>query len=71
VFGPLYGKFREAVELVECGGAFTVGREGAALYDLVYDRTMRESSALVCREYVQENRGAASVILESKNFLRS
>jgi 3-deoxy-D-manno-octulosonic-acid transferase len=68
VFGPSYGKFREAVELVECGGAFPVDREGTALSELAYDSAMREKSALVCREYVQENRGATSVILESNSL---
>lgn len=68
VFGPSYGKFREAVELVERGGAFPVDREGSALNELAYDSVMREKSALVCREYVEENRGATSVILESNSL---
>jgi 3-deoxy-D-manno-octulosonic-acid transferase len=71
VFGPSYGKFREAVELAERGGAFPVDSEGAALSALAYDSTMRENSALVCREYVQENRGATSVILGGTSVVRS
>lgn len=66
-FGPRYHKFREAVELVQLGGVFSVttseeliSATGRMLAD---QREYRHVSDL-CRDYVDKNRGATAKIMQ-------
>lgn len=67
LFGPNYGKFREARELIARKGAFSI--ENQEQYDSLTDRLM--SDAAFCGEsgklagsYVEANAGATRTILE-------
>lgn len=65
VFGPNYKRFREARELVACGGGFSVGNDGeleAVMHNLLQNY---RSAGSVAREYVHKNTGATALILES------
>jgi 3-deoxy-D-manno-octulosonic-acid transferase len=66
IFGPNYGKFREAVDLIDAGGAFSIenaeqlnNRTGELLED---DHT-RQKSSDICSNYVRDKKGATGVIL--------
>jgi len=67
IFGPNYGKFREAVELVELGGAFPVNDQ-KALEDicnkLLNDEETYRHAAGVCKDYVARKCGATEIILQ-------
>lgn len=61
VFGPNYGKFKEATDLLRLGGAVSV--KSATELHSVFDAYMNTQSALlqggeICRNYVQSNLGA-------------
>ncbi len=66
IFGPVYHKFREAKELIEKCGAFSVSGD-AALIELVQrlinDRQFYQKSATAAGDYVQANRGATEKIM--------
>ncbi len=67
VFGPVYEKFVEAVELVDLGGAFCV--ENAleleeTLQWLLENATDYEKAAKASRDYVYANRGATQKIMD-------
>ncbi|MDR1813924.1 MAG: 3-deoxy-D-manno-octulosonic acid transferase [Tannerella sp.] len=68
VFGPKYQKFREARELLACGGAFTTD-SAAAFNDcidrLVTDSELRLSSGKEAGNFVNHNAGATGRIVES------
>jgi 3-deoxy-D-manno-octulosonic-acid transferase len=66
-FGPRYHKFREAVELVQLGGVFSVttteeliSATGRMLADTVEYRHVSD----LCRDYVEKNRGATAKIMQ-------
>ena len=66
VFGPKYDKFSEAIELIEKGGAFDV--DGALelekqLCELLEDKKFYEDACKVSGEYVKNNAGATSTII--------
>ncbi|MEI6455898.1 MAG: glycosyltransferase N-terminal domain-containing protein [bacterium] len=66
LFGPNYKKFREAVELIPPGGASSVKttRElGESLTRLFSDKDYYRRASDVCRKYVEDNRGATSLII--------
>ncbi len=69
VFGPNYQKFKEARDLIELGGAFSVNNsvsEVSSLFDSLFaEGNFYDNSSLVCREYVQKNLGATDNILKS------
>lgn len=65
IFGPVYEKFREARELVEREGAFSISN--ALELEHILDRFFQDEDALqkaseICRDYVYENRGATEKI---------
>ncbi len=65
IFGPRYEKFREASDLIDCGGAFSVKDAKEAevkITQLLTNESMREESASACLEYVNKNTGATSRI---------
>ncbi|MDP3452676.1 MAG: glycosyltransferase N-terminal domain-containing protein [Bacteroidales bacterium] len=68
IFGPRYTKFREAKELLTLGGAYCVESESEIsqiLYKLIDNSAFRKESSVICSDYVNKNRGATEVILNS------
>jgi 3-deoxy-D-manno-octulosonic-acid transferase len=65
VFGPNYGKFQEAVDLVESGGAFPINdyRSLKKQFDNLLDKIETNEAGPISREYVQKNQGATNIIL--------
>ncbi len=65
-FGPNYHRFQEAVDLVERGGAFAVNdRQGLVegIRRFVDDEPGRQAVGRLCREYVEEKRGATDRVM--------
>lgn len=66
-FGPEYGKFAEANDLVRAGGAFPV-RDDAALQHqldaLLNDPGLLEKASATCSHYVQQKQGATALIMD-------
>lgn len=75
IFGPVFEKYREALQLVESGGGFSVDSAlelEELLTKLINDEQERKNSGRKAREYVINNAGAtASVIsfIERNGFL--
>jgi 3-deoxy-D-manno-octulosonic-acid transferase len=66
IFGPAYHKFKEAVDLIELGGAFTVKNEQEFITifgKLNSDREFYDRASAICKAYVKENCGATESIL--------
>ncbi len=66
LFGPNYHKFREAVELIAQGGAFSFGNEQeflAAALSLLTDESRRKAAAQIARQYVKSREGATRLTL--------
>lgn len=67
LFGPNYQKFREAVELIAQGGAFSFGDEKeflASALPLLSDEPQREAAAQIARQYVESREGATRLTLD-------
>jgi 3-deoxy-D-manno-octulosonic-acid transferase len=66
LFGPEYRKFKEAVDLVEKGAAFSVKNEDELLgrMDYLKDDTIRIACSGIAKGYVLENAGATQKILD-------
>ncbi len=65
-FGPRYGKFGEAVELVSRGGAFPVDDAETLkhkFFVFLSDPQQRKKVADICRNYVEEAQGATEIIM--------
>lgn len=68
IFGPNYRKFREAVQLIDCGGAFSIadGDElNLILTELLTEQKKCLKSGDESRNYVIANTGASKQILEN------
>lgn len=66
IFGPVYEKFREARELINAGGAFSI--KNAPELETLMDRFFEREELLISAgkragDYVQQNRGATKVIM--------
>ena len=67
IFGPVYEKFVEAIQLVDAGGAFSITNalELEKLLDaLLKDKVLLANTGAICKTYVQENAGATNKIME-------
>ena len=67
VFGPKYKSFKEAVDLVEFGGAFTIGSQdelNQAFDRLINDEALYQQASETCRKYLKSQLGATEVILD-------
>ena len=67
IFGPTYHKFKEAVDLIELGGAFTVNNEQEFITifgKLNSDREYYDRASAICKAYVEENCGASGMIID-------
>ncbi|MDP4292029.1 MAG: glycosyltransferase N-terminal domain-containing protein [Bacteroidota bacterium] len=66
IFGPNYTKFKEAVDLVELGGVFSIHNAGELIHtanQLSMDETVYMKASGQCSGYVALMRGATSLIL--------
>lgn len=63
-FGPNYGKFQEAVELMREGAAFPVGSTAEFTAAFATQYTDRTEAARISRDYVQRNIGATGKVME-------
>lgn len=67
IFGPNYKKFREARDLIACGGAFTHGNEQELediMKRLLGDKEALEKSSAAAAGYVKRNTGTTQKILD-------
>ncbi|HRY33704.1 MAG TPA: glycosyltransferase N-terminal domain-containing protein [Bacteroidales bacterium] len=74
VFGPKFGKFREARELAAAGGAYPI-RDRESLEEvmnrLLNNESLRAESGNTARDYVEKNLGATRLILSGiKKYLQ-
>lgn len=66
IFGPRYEKFKEASELIEVGGGFTVSsaEEFASLIEqMISDKDFRDRASQAAAVYIRSNAGATERIL--------
>lgn len=76
IFGPNYGKFREAADLIGAGGAFSINQYDelkSTILALRYDKQKHAECSRIASRYVTENTGATQKILkevfaEKENF---
>jgi len=67
IFGPNYQKFKEAVDLIELGGAFTVSNEttlSSTFLKLIDSNQYYDSVSQTCKDFIEKNRGATGCILK-------
>lgn len=65
VFGPKHSKFKEASDLIGCGGAFEVTDKAsvaATLSSLLADSEKRKTAGAAAGEYIRQNLGATNRI---------
>lgn len=74
IFGPKYKSFKEAVDLVGLGGAFSISKQVGLNY--VFDRLLNDEAfyqhaSKVCKDYVLSQIGATPAIMKgfSQHFL--
>jgi 3-deoxy-D-manno-octulosonic-acid transferase len=67
IFGPRYHKFKEAVELIEKGGAFSINNseEAIKIMLMLEEKNLREKAAKIAQSYVSINTGATSLIIKN------
>ena len=66
IFGPNYRKFREAVELIGAGGAFSINnieQLDNRTIDLLDNKELLTRSSKIAASYVQQKQGATGIIL--------
>lgn len=66
IFGPEYDKYREAIELVNAGGAFSINNAlelEAILNKLLQEKDFCEQVNKSSKEYVYANKGATEAVL--------
>ncbi|MGL4364220.1 MAG: 3-deoxy-D-manno-octulosonic acid transferase [Bacteroidales bacterium] len=67
IFGPNYSKFREAIDLLEQGAAFSVKKLEElehTVHHLCTDANYYTQCASLAKEYVEKNAGATAIIME-------
>ncbi len=67
IFGPNYKKFKEAVDLINQGGAFSISKQDElyrVLNRLIKEKSPREKSAKISKNYVEKNVGSTQVIIK-------
>lgn len=68
IFGPQYHKFREAVDLIELGGAFSFKNDEeyfALCKKLLHDDKIKNNAGKIAGNYIRENSGATEKIIEA------
>lgn len=74
IFGPIYSKSREAIDLIKEGGAFGInGHEefNQTIHALMNDPIKYTAASTAARQYVSENTGATEIIMSGINELFS
>ena len=73
LFGPRHEKFKEANDLIACGGAFAVSGQDefdATIGKLMEDESLRNKAGNAAGEYVKSNLGASDKIMrELRRYL--
>lgn len=67
VFGPKYKSFKEAVDLVHLGGAFSINGQDELnkIFDrLINDEALYHQASETCRKYLNSQLGATDIILK-------
>lgn len=67
IFGPNYHKFKEAVDLIHRGGAFSISHkdEFSAILDrLLNNDDFYKERSDICVAFIEQNRGATNLILK-------
>ena len=67
VFGPKYKSFKEAVDLVHLGGAFSINGQDELnqIFDrLINDEAFYQKASETCRKYLKSQLGATDIILK-------
>lgn len=67
IFGPNYKKFKEAVDLISEGGAFSISNAGElrqTLNTLINDKNERGKASEICLKYVAKNVGSTKHIIK-------
>ena len=64
IFGPKYSKFKEAVDMVRLGGAFSINSrdEFERIMDTMLDDSTRHQAAKIAGDYVRSQLGATDAI---------
>ncbi len=73
LFGTNYQKFKEAVDLIQRKGVFSITNADELIYktrELLSDKNYHDKCSEICRNYVIQNQGATGIILAKiKNYL--
>jgi len=67
IFGPRYQKFREAIDLIESGGAFSIRSKSDFLeiaIALLADNQKLDTASANAKQYVERMRGATKIIMD-------
>ncbi len=67
IFGPNYKKFKEAVDLINEGGAFSIKNQEElleVLNTLIQHKNKCKMSSEICKKYVDKNIGSTQVIIK-------
>ncbi len=67
VFGPKHTSFKEAVDLVRLGGAFTVSSQDELdkIFDsLIQDERRHQEASRICKDYLASQLGATEAIMQ-------
>ena len=74
LFGPNYGKFSEAKDLIACGGSFTVSNaeEFSSVMDrLLSDHEYLRRSGAIAEQYIQSHLGATQLVYNQiKHYIK-
>lgn len=68
VFGPKHKSFKEAVDLIRLGGAFSINNQvelNQAFDRLVNDEPFYQKASKTCRDYLNSQLGATDLIMEA------
>lgn len=68
VFGPRHTSFKEAIDLVRLGGAFSVASQAefdAAFTRLMTDEAFYTTASATCRNYLNSQLGATEIIMKT------
>ena len=66
VFGPKYKSFKEAVDLVRLGGAFSINSQTDLddIFDrLIHDEAFYRQASATCKDYLKTQLGATEAIM--------
>jgi 3-deoxy-D-manno-octulosonic-acid transferase len=67
LFGPNYHKFKEAADLIEAGGAFSISSSDELIQktaEITGNEQVHNYMSAICRNYVEENRGATEKVMQ-------